>query len=199
MKAIIVPTHDLHRRADILKNCLNSIKTKYKVIVLVSRGIIPKWLKDYDVYCGTNGSDTLKKIYDLTDFDEFFILHDTCEITDNKLWEIVFEKYDGRSVSIAKRFGMLIGKFVRSSLSKVDLPAVEGRIDGYHLYEEKFPDDYKAIEDYITLCPEFTDEFGCEEFKWNRMNHKLICPYIIKWKGNWNIDMCANGGVDSYV
>lgn len=197
-KCIVIPTYNQEKRSKILRECLNSIETEIPIIIVVNGGGSDVW--GYKTLFNKDNSQTigaLHRAYLETNCDEYFLMHDTCQIKDNSLWDIVFNQYKGKSISISPGFKTLIGKYRREILDKIVFPKVKTKREGHLLGEVGFTHRYLLLDPPITLCPEFKDDKNKTEFKWGRLNLKLDCKYMTKWKGNWTQEMLKGGGVQS--
>lgn len=198
-KVIAVVSYMPQKRAGILKNCLDSIKTDTKVVVVINGGGEKPFLGYPTLFNQENSQEigALEAVYRGTEAEEIFLLHDTCEIKDNSIWQKVFDDLKGQSVSISTHFLMLIGKYRRQILSQLRFPAVNNKLEGHLLGERDFINHYCQMEEPVVLCPEFHDSKATKEDKWGRPNLKLDCHYMTKWKGNWDVSMITNGGNDA--
>jgi len=122
-------------------------------------------------------------------FDEFFLLHDTCKIKDFSLFDIVFEKMIGWSVSISVDFLSYLGKFKRDILEQMTLPTVLNKYDAVEA-EANFLKDYCKLagKDHRVLYPDFDKNYRFE-MKHGRENMVLESETLIKYKGTWHPDM----------
>lgn len=126
-----------------------------------------------------------------TDVEEFFVLHDTCEIKDISLFDLVFEKYKGKSVALSNSpamFGMYLGKYRREVLKNMRLPRPATKLANVR-YEISFNSEYaKRDPSTVLLFPNFVDNYVFEK-KLGRVNMKLENKYLIKWKSTWRPEM----------
>lgn len=122
-----------------------------------------------------------------TDWDEFILLQDTIEIKNQKIFEMLFNNYGGRSVSYNPHFQMYLGKYRREVLERMTLPEVRTKIEAVR-QEEDFTRAYKNIEPTDVFNPSFKDEafYNNWEEMFGRKNLKMEDEFIIKRKGTWN-------------
>lgn len=180
MKQAIVIT-SIPESGSWLANCIKSFNgySKYEIIVLC----------DYNYELGK-----LRWIMNNTDLDEFCLIHDTCEVKNPKVFEIMFDKYKGRSVALSDSptiFGMYLGKYRREILNSMIIPKPKTKLENVK-YEISFNNEYaKNDPNAIILFKNFKDNYLFEN-KFGRVNMKLENKYLIKWKGSWNIEMIKN-------
>ena len=125
-------------------------------------------------------------------YDEFLYLHDTCEIKDKKLFDIVFEEQKGKSVALSDHpciFGMYLGKYKREALKGMDFPIVTTKLEAVD-YEETWTAQYISRENAHTvlLTPPLHDGQNFVTIE-GRMYMKLENDYLIKYKGTWSRSM----------
>lgn len=122
-----------------------------------------------------------------TDWDEFILLQDTIEIKNQQIFRMLFENYQGKSVSYNPHFQMYLGKFRREILQRMTLPVVRDKIEAVR-QEEDFTRAYRAIEITDVFNPSFRDEnfYDSWEEVFGRKNLKLEDDFIIKRKGTWS-------------
>jgi hypothetical protein len=146
------------------------------------------------------------------DCDEIMFLHDSVQMMDISFFDLVFETYKGKSVSIGgpPYFLMGLGKFLRKPyLKTADLfPQPHDAYMGYKDVEFNFGPKYCEIakETPIVIDPDF---MKCEtrghkkerEFrrKFGRMNLVLRNKYMIKYKAHWNRSMLGYADKDGYI
>lgn len=125
----------------------------------------------------------------LTKWEEFILLQDTIEIKDQKIFEMLFENYQGKSVSYNPHFQMYLGKYRREILEKMlPLPQIRTKIEAVRA-EWDFTKHYRTIDgDTQIFNPQFIDENFYENWEeiFGRRNLKLEDDYIIKRKGTWS-------------
>lgn len=133
-------------------------------------------------------------------FDEILFLHDSVEIKDYALFDLVFETYKGKSVSFSgiPYFIMGLGKFLREPYLKASFPTKNAYMD-YKDKEFTFGTTYVkyAGEEPIVLFPDFMeneekDRYRAMERKFGRRNILLENQYLKKYKGHWTRKMCYN-------
>lgn len=136
------------------------------------------------------------------DYDEIFFLHDSVEIKDLSIFDLVFKTYKGKSVSFDDKpyFIMGLGKFLKKPyIETANLyPPVPEAYVAYRDIEFTFGLKYCEVagEIPVVLSPEFTK---CEwtghkkerrfTTKFGRYNLILQNQWIKKYKGHWRNDM----------
>lgn len=126
-----------------------------------------------------------------TDLDEFLLLHDTCEIKDHKLFDIVFKQYEGKSVALADYpcvFGMYLGKYRRETLNKIYIPKARNKMDAVE-YEMTFNQLYCQIDGDVKLIDNPLHDTDVFIEKFGRKNMVLENDLLIKYKATWNRSM----------
>lgn len=174
-QAIIIGTSDGREKwvEKAVKSCVNP---KYQVISI----------KD-------NGFELahIKTAYE-AGFDEFLYLHDSCEVKDHKLFDILFEQSKGKSVALSDwpcLFGMYLGKYTHSALSRVEIPVITTKleaIDNEEIWTAKYLE--KEIDNTLLLTPCLHDGHNFVTIN-DRLYMKLENDYIIKFKGTWHRSM----------
>jgi len=136
-----------------------------------------------------------------TKYDEFLVFHDTIEIKDNSLFDIVFKEYEGRSVFLRKKSCMFLVKYTKKDLAKLtpqhiqNLYDVKGKLDAVSA-EGGFNNLYMQASDPIFLFQDFIDG-GVREHKFGRKNMILENKFIKKYKGSWDMEGAMRS--ESYV
>jgi hypothetical protein len=187
---IIIPSH-VSRIDTWLKDCLASLDTKHKVMVVFQGDKPAKGLKigfDY-THQALNGYDpgaVVWAINNLEKDDEFMVLHDSCVVKDNLLFKVVFEGYFEDSVALSTHpttFGMFLGKYRTKIASQLEPPVAEDKAHGVDL-EESWNREYCQLEQPIVLDNPLTtsDVF---EIRHGRENMILENRWIKKYKGTW--------------
>lgn len=126
-----------------------------------------------------------------TDIDEFLLLHDTCEIKDNKLFDIVFDQYEGKSVALANHpciFGMYLGKYRREVLNMMYIPKAHNKIEAVE-YEMTFNTEYCKLDGDVKLLDNPLHDTDVFIEKFGRKNMVLENDLLIKYKATWNRSM----------
>jgi hypothetical protein len=136
-------------------------------------------------------------------YDEVLYLADSIEVKDLSLFDLIFEKYKGQSVSFTDvpYFLMGFGKWRRESYIK--LP-VENQLS-YHQgadIEGVKGEKYAEIDGKpVILFPSLMDREHFDpryEVKFNRENLILENEYIKKYKGHWHLEMTDNVDLNGY-
>jgi len=175
MKQVIV-IGSTTRTKDWLQNCLNSFGNynKYPIIVVVN--------DDFEL-------GKLKWVYENTDIDEFFLLHDTVEIKDTSLFDLAFN-YEG-SFALSKQpvqMGMFLGKYRREILNKMIIPTTKTKMEAV-MQECAFNQEYSILEAKMATIFKPLVNTDVFEEKFGRNNMVLENDYIKKYKGTWSLEM----------
>jgi len=143
------------------------------------------------------------------EYDEILFLHDSVEIKDYSLFDLVFDTYRGLSVSFTDKpyFIMGLGKFLRK-------PYLESSFYTNNAYEDYGPHEFSFGPDYVkhdggripvVLFPDFLEEEQMQhgkrpryERKFNRLNLVMENKYIKKYKGHWTANMIKNVDKNGY-
>lgn len=127
----------------------------------------------------------LKMALKYTDYDEFFLVQDTCQFKNLAILDILFKDYEGKSIQWGHRFQSYLGKYRREILEKMTFPVIASKWDSM-VQEEEFTSAYKALDsDTVELFPQWSDFIGVEVEFMGRKNLKLENDYLIKWKGTY--------------
>lgn len=188
---IIIPTH-ISRKDTWLKDCLASIKTDKKVMVVFQDEKPPKGLKiGFEYTYHTDGrfdpGAIVWAMANLKPDDEFFVLHDSCVIKDNLLWKVIFDGYYEESVALASHptiMGMFLGKYRMEIALQLEPPIAKDKAHGVEL-EESWNRAYCAIEQPILMEQPLTSSTVFIE-KHGRTNMILENRWIKKHKGTWS-------------
>jgi hypothetical protein len=108
-------------------------------------------------------------------FDEFILIHCTCLIKDNSLFDKLFE-IPGH-VALTSRFFHLMAKYVSADMPEV--PVVRNKAEGTNLEVHWFTKPYTVFEPELIV---HTQNF---EEKHGRKNMILENDFLIKYKGHW--------------
>lgn len=188
---IIIPTH-ISRVDTWLKDCLASIKTDHRVMVVFQDNKPPKGLEIGTEYTfHTNGrfdpGAIVWAMNNLEKDDEFIVLHDSCVVKDNLLWKVVFEGYREESVALATHptmMGMFIGKYRMPIVTKLKPPVAKDKKQAVEL-EESWNREYCQLEQPIALDNPLTYSDVYEE-RHGRKNMVLENRWLIKYKGTYD-------------
>lgn len=131
---------------------------------------------------------------DHTDFDEFFLLHETTEIKDPKMFDIIFDEHAGESVIFGSPYNSYLMKYRREVLEGMEIPAVHNKKEAVY-YEEWWNREYAKKEgsnNIWTFDHFFRDggESGDDRRtinKFGRDNLIIENDFLIKYKGTWDI------------
>ncbi|MEA2037296.1 MAG: hypothetical protein U9O94_07320 [Nanoarchaeota archaeon] len=154
-----------------LQNLLFSISgyDEYPIIIL----------SDYSYELGK-----IKFVMEHTDFDEFLLLHDSCEIKDTDLFRVVFDEMKGKSVSLSKSprpVGSYLGKYRRSVLEQMDIPIINSKMESVVQEEDfnrSYPDKWYYLPQSLRNSDVFIDMFG-------KRVMVLENNYLKKYKSVW--------------
>ena len=177
-QAIVIATTP--SRYDFLKNCMDTLEgyDKYPIIIL----------SDY-----TYGEGKIDRIINHTDIEEFTLIADSMEILDPTMFDILFQTYQGQSVSyykVPQTMYMGLGKYKSAVLRKLPIDwniktfdksdAVSQTIGGFYLKEDP---------DMAYLLPDTAEwETGTFIEKFGRKNMVVKNDYFIKYKGHWSAE-----------
>ena len=159
-----------------LDNCLKSLKgfSKYPIICVIN--------DDFEL-------GKLRWIYDNTTVDEIFLMHDTVEIKDLSLFDIIFQ--DVKSVAITDRpcaYGMFMGKYLRSVLNKMEIPITKTKLEAVE-QEILFNNRYVEISGGAQILFPGMEDSQTFEYKFGRNNKILENEFLKKYKGTWSRSM----------
>lgn len=167
----------IHHRGNSLwlNDLLNSLHTHYPIIITNHDG----WM-----------IDGVRKIFETTDFDEVFFLNESMIVKDNSIWDMVFQEYEGRSVTVGDKYLMCLGKYLRKYMDKTYFPMnVRNKRDDVHLGEFGWNRQYMNVDPNFLTIDIMTDTFEEFEEKHGRRNMVLENQYFKKWKATWAEDM----------
>lgn len=166
-KVILIPT--TNNRGQWVAECLDSLSgSKYPIMVLTEH--------DYEL-------GKLKWAMEHTDFDEFFLLHDSVRVKNLELLDLVFDHPN--SVSLSKKpFFMYLGKYKRDTLNNVGIPVVADKKEAVR-YENEWTKKYAEADPATRYMFDFIDtkEFSAHN---GRENMIIENKYLVKYKGTWN-------------
>lgn len=170
-KCIAIPTHKSTKRFfdDLIKSLDD---TKYHVLVHENTELN----NEFEI-------GALRKAVS-ENFDEIFLLPDTCLIKDISIFEKMFVDFAGVSVSYGTDYLSFIGKYRKEIIDEIGLPKVATKWDAVGA-ENTWNRRYIFEEpDFINLFPDFKDGNNfC--YKYDRKNMILENEYMIKYKGCW--------------
>jgi hypothetical protein len=175
-QAIVIGTRQ--DRKDQLRNCLESIKTNYPIVV---------------VDCGNYELGKIEWVLKYCSFDEFIFLQDSIEIKDNHLFDKVFSIKGSVSIcNYPRMFGCYLGKYKSHILKKLiddnqlNLTTVS-KMDAINL-EWILGDLYEKYEKPYELFDDLQDS---DKFviKWDKKVMKIENDYLIKYKSIWSKTM----------
>lgn len=136
----------------------------------------------------------LPRLLNFLTCDEFVLLHDSMEITDTRLFDVLFEEHRGRSVaffgsanqaSIFVPYCMGLGKYKYDLIKKLKIPDIKDK-------KADMAFEYVLGNDYFKLAPDTVTLFNDTYLHQNeivslngRQNKKFATPYFIKYQGHW--------------
>lgn len=130
----------------------------------------------------------LEVMYVDTNYDEWMFLHDTVLIKKLELFNLCFDAYSGRSVSLFPLFLNFVGKYTRHDLEKVLLPSVSSKFEAISVETQWLPLYFK----HINAKHLFEDNEGSNEItislieKHGREVMVLENGYFAKYKHSWS-------------
>jgi len=152
-------------------NLLKTIKgyDKYPIMIL----------SDYSFEIGK-----IKQVMDHTNYDEFFFLQDSVEIKNRDIFDLVFETYKGKTVTIDPTMRSFLAKYRRDFINRYELPTAKTKMEAVdaedYLFQKHFFDDtLVALTDNFNKSEVFEEKFG-------RINMILENDYIKKYKATWS-------------
>lgn len=175
-QAIIVPT--CKKFKPWLDNFMKTINTEYPIIIVYNT----KENNMYDVLGVTTAIDL--------GIEEFFVMHDTMEVKDNSLFDILFKEHKGKTVFLNPVGQMFLNKYVLKDIleSGVDykrLYTVKNKLNAVHA-ESGFNGSLKQKIKPIILFPNFVDGPKREQ-KFGRNNMVIENQYLKKYKGTYSL------------
>ncbi len=224
---IVIPTH--RSGIKFLENLLTSFKgyKKYPILIVVNDyeekdfelflqvknkfKELPITIENLETNSFTFGG--VYTAYQKTDYEEMLLLGHSCEIVNNDLFDLVFQKHENKSIAFAlqdalisidsstpRRFKFwqgLIGKYRRKILDQMNLPEYLP----LNIYESLvrsevfFTNKYQELDkDTIVLFPTWVDR-PVYENKFGKARMKIANDYLIKWKGHWNVVQVLEEGL----
>jgi len=172
-----------------LMDFIKSYNHEYDLVITYNKGNVNR----YDAQAVITGLES--------NYDEFLVLHDTIEIKDNSLFDIVFEKHKGQSVFLRQKSCMFLIKYTKEHLAKLTQENIDKLYDVSNKNEAIaaegwFNVEYMKISDPVFLFQDFKDN-GVREMKYGRKNMVLENKYMKKYKGSWNEETAKKA--ESYV
>lgn len=175
------------QRYDFLQNLLETLNgyDKYPIIIM----------SDYNYFTGK-----MKEIIFHTDIDEFTLIADSMEIKDASLFDIMFEKHKGRSVSIFKTpqiYHMSLGKFKSEILRKLPIEFTVSTFADDDAIAQNIGHEYIQFDPDIAYVLTDKDEWQNNRFedKFGRKNMVIENKYFVKYKGHWSRETLPVGHV----
>ena len=154
-----------------LRDCMASIERRSVLV-----------LSDFTFELGK-----IRHVLEHTDAERFMLLHDTCVVKDQRLFEMCEEfPMSVAFSSCPVKFGMYLGVYTRATLEKLDIPQPVDKEEAI-VYERTWNDAYSACEpDAPLLFDDFTDGHSTRtEVRHGRVNLVLENDYLTKYKGTW--------------
>lgn len=186
-QAIIIPTCKKYKPW--LDNLLKTMDTEYPIIIVYNKEGEQCLYESLAIKTGIE-----------LGLDEFFVLHDTCEVKNNNLFKLLFDTHYGEDVFINPQGQMLMNKYTKRTLSQ--LPTLIDNINsiktkwGAVLVERDIPLAIKVISNPIVMDLNFKDG-NKFEMKLGRNNMVIENEYLKKYKGAW--DMNTVNSADRYI
>lgn len=206
-KVVVVPTYG--RNLTFLEDCLRSLAgyegapiivavtaaddaTMKAVEALLTRhtGLVAE---TFALDSDTSELGGLYVAWQRTGAAEIFLLHDSCEVIDHRLFEIAFEQLAGAGVPMLRQYEHVwvscLGKYRREVLDQLD-PAMmlpSGRQEAMEA-EIAFTSAYSKAEPNLADFPEPMQESEEIILHHGRKNHVMENAFLKKWKASWSID-----------
>jgi hypothetical protein len=120
-----------------------------------------------------------------TDVDEFFFLHDSCEIKSREIFNLAFEM--NGSVAYGPYWSGYIGKYQTSILRQMDIPLPVTKEEAIE-QEFKFTRAYAKLAGIVyVMDPNFKEGNPSNHYeeKFGRKNLVLEGKWIRKYQGTW--------------
>lgn len=171
MKGIVITTHE--KTKPFFLDLMNSLTNcKYPIVVITNTDEN----NEFEL-AGLKAGMQL--------FDEFIYLHDTVQIKDMQLFDILFSYQS--MVSISPNFLMFLGKYNSEQLKTEQMPIVTNKHQAVDLETWL---RFHLVPKYGIphLDRNFVDNNNFE-FKHNRNNMILENQYLKKYKGTWDRSM----------
>ena len=143
--------------------------------------------KNYPIVILSDFSFELGKIRHMfyhTNYREFFLLQDSCEVLDTDIFDIVFNMYSGRNVFFAKKGYMYLNKYTAQGLEITRPPLVRTKAEAIE-FENSWHKEYAKATSVHTLFPNFNKSNTFKEM-FGRTNMVIENQYIRKYKGTWD-------------
>lgn len=169
-KAIVIGSTT--KTGEWLDMCLTSFGSfnEYPIIVVVNN--------DFEL-------GKLKWVYENTDIEDIFLMHDSIQVKDTSIFKAIFD--DCQSIAITDSpcpFGMFWGKYKRSVLEHLEIPVTKTKQEAVE-QEMVFNQKYASSCEYKVICPEIRNGEVFEE-KFGRTNMILENNYFKKFKATWS-------------
>lgn len=166
MQAIIIGTTT--SRIEPLTNILQTLKgfNDYPIIVVTVPGYEPA---------------KIKWVLNNTNLDEFIFLQDTIEVKNVGVFDLVFNKYKGKTVAFNDKMKCFLVKYTRRDLEKTYIKDVDTKTKAIEEERElyrRYPKDNLVIVDNMADSEVFIEKF-------NRVNMVVENQYFKKFKGTW--------------
>lgn len=192
MRPVIVITH--HKSTENFTfDLIESIKTDYDVLI-VDNSYDLNFKSKYKIIHTNDGFElgALKLVYQIPQYEEFFLLQNTTIIKNNNIFNLAFEKYKNQNYCLSQEpylYGMYLGKYLKKVLDKINIPLVKNKMESVN-YEQRFNRLYKAMSDSMGIktalhqpplvkSTNFINKHG-------RNNMILENDVIKKYKATWN-------------
>lgn len=118
--------------------------------------------------------------------DDIFLLQDSCEIKDPKIFDIAAAHKGGMALN--PRFEMYLGKYSRQVLEQMEIPIPRTKAEAVS-YESAWNEKYIKLDKGFTVFHQPLHDNHIFEDKFGRTNMILENDYIKKYKGTWSHEM----------
>ena len=127
----------------------------------------------------------IKWAYDNTNWDRFVFLQDSVEITDNSIFDRIWDTPGSICLHHeARHMSCYLGVYERKILDKIDIPIVTDKISAV-TYEQHWVEPYLNAVEEIT-CFDTDGKFGGVVWKLDRENLVYTNSFLVKYRGDWS-------------
>lgn len=174
-KGIVITTSEYTK--DFLLDCLESIDTKYPILLVSQGGYQPNAPGVETIINPMNGWEPASIAIGKYKFDEFIHIMDTTFIKDNSLFDELFA-IEGNVVLTKGNFHYM-GKFVSKLLP--DIPVVKNKDEAILIEQTWLGNKYTEFEPDLPVHTNIFETIN------GQYRMRLENDYLIKWKGTWKI------------
>lgn len=122
----------------------------------------------------------------LCGFDEFFLLQDSVEVLDASLFDLVFNQYKGKTVTVSPSMRSFLVKYRSDFLENIILPPIpKNKIEAVDAEDYLFYQHTREDDTVVSLTDDFNKSSVFQE-KFGRKNMVVTCRWLKKYKATWN-------------